>query len=487
MAEAHDPRNETWIYDEQAYSNHYYHYPYNTVVLSDLIGIRSQENNTIVINPLVPDEWDWFGAEFPYKGKDYTLIWDRDGSHYNRGSGLILFDADDNVVAQCDTLQRIQADVESCATPEQRRRANYAANGSRIPNVFGGTPYPFPWGYGSYGGATHGDKFGSDERWSLSFTNNPSRRGEAPQNAFDGQTMYDTDLWYARWTNVGSNNTDDWLAIDFGVERNIDEVKIYTWVNGTTAAPTNLTLQYISGADSPYNASANASTLQWTDISGIQYPSTYGANDVNILTFASLPMQNLRILFAQGDVVGVTEIQAWGDYDESSVNCPSQSHSANHYEAESAVIFQGTVIGSPYACDWGVAAGLNTIGIDYFVKDFGAVTRGNFSGTTSGEQWQGNAGNAYIEWFVNVDAGGQQNMTLRYANGGSDTATFDLAIDGSPQGSVDLPPTGGYSLVKGGLQLVSTFVEVDQGSHRIRLTKTDKGFAEFDYMELETA
>ena len=180
-----------------------------------------------MLNPLVPDSWDWFGCEFPYKRKDYTLLWDRDGSHYGRGAGLTLFDSSDQLLINSPSIKRLQLNVESCPSGvPKRKRANYAANGSRIPSVFGGNPLPFPWGYGSYEGATGGAKFSTDDRWSLSFINNPARRGEAPQNAFDGQVLYDQDLWFARWTNVGSYNTQDWLAVDFGVERAIHTVNI---------------------------------------------------------------------------------------------------------------------------------------------------------------------------------------------------------------------------------------------------------------------
>ena len=141
-------------------------------------------------------------------------------------------------------------------------------------------------------------------------------------------------------------------------------------------------------------------------------------------------MQNLRILFAPGDVVGVTEIEAWGDYDNANVNCPTQSSNSGalHYEAESAVIYQGSAFGSQYACDWGVVGSLNAYGSDYFVKNPSAVTRGNWSGTTTGEQWQGMTGNAYIEWFVDIKRAGAQNMTVRYANGGNITAQMPIAV-----------------------------------------------------------
>ena len=49
---------------------------------------------------------------------------------------------------------------------------------------------------------------------------------------------------------------------------------------------------------------------------------------------------------------------------------------------------------------------------------------------------------------------------------------------------MDFVSTGGYSLVRGGLRLAWTTVNVEQGSHRIRLTKGPNGLAEFDYMEL---
>ena len=71
----------------------YNHSTFCDLIISGLIGIRPQEDNVLVVNPLVPDDtWDYFCLEnVMYHGKNITVLYDRTGGRYNKGKGLMLF------------------------------------------------------------------------------------------------------------------------------------------------------------------------------------------------------------------------------------------------------------------------------------------------------------------------------------------------------------------------------------------------------------
>ena len=71
----------------------YNHSTYCDLVISGLIGIRPQESDELLINPLLPEDvWDYFCLEnVLYHGKKITVLYDKTGSKYNKGKGLMVF------------------------------------------------------------------------------------------------------------------------------------------------------------------------------------------------------------------------------------------------------------------------------------------------------------------------------------------------------------------------------------------------------------
>ena len=71
----------------------YNHSTYCDLIISGLIGIRPQEGNILTINPLLPDgEWDYFCLEnVLYHGKKITVLYDKEGTKYHKGKGLMVF------------------------------------------------------------------------------------------------------------------------------------------------------------------------------------------------------------------------------------------------------------------------------------------------------------------------------------------------------------------------------------------------------------
>jgi hypothetical protein len=71
----------------------YNHSTYCDLIISGLIGIRPQEDNVVVVNPLLPDGvWDYFCLEdLMYHGKKITVVYDKTGTKYQKGKGLMIF------------------------------------------------------------------------------------------------------------------------------------------------------------------------------------------------------------------------------------------------------------------------------------------------------------------------------------------------------------------------------------------------------------
>ncbi|HEX6960864.1 MAG TPA: glycosyl hydrolase family 65 protein, partial [Lacipirellula sp.] len=95
IGEYHDEITGEWlIKGEKAERSRYYnHSTFNDLVISGLVGIVPRADEVLVIDPLLPeDAWDWFCLDgVPYHGRTVTVAWDRDGSRYQRGTGLAVW------------------------------------------------------------------------------------------------------------------------------------------------------------------------------------------------------------------------------------------------------------------------------------------------------------------------------------------------------------------------------------------------------------
>jgi hypothetical protein len=86
----------------------YNHSTFCDLIIEGLIGLRSRSDDMVEVNPLVPvDEWDYFCLErVPYHGRMLTILWDKTGKRYGKGSGMRLL-ADGKEIAHSDTLTRV--------------------------------------------------------------------------------------------------------------------------------------------------------------------------------------------------------------------------------------------------------------------------------------------------------------------------------------------------------------------------------------------
>jgi len=183
------------------HSEHYAHSTFTDNVLTDLIGIEPQADNTFQINPLIPSSWTYFIAEnIPYHGHNITVLYDADGTRYQTGdSGLQIF-VNGQIVAVQPQIGLMKVNIPSPIMDKNYRGTerieNYAAN-------VDGFGYPMV---------------------DSSFTSIDA----SVWQVVDGRVFYDH-IPSNRWTNFASPNRVDWFSVDFGPGRSkrVSEVKLY--------------------------------------------------------------------------------------------------------------------------------------------------------------------------------------------------------------------------------------------------------------------
>ena len=277
LAEALHPDTGSFEgHDEYNHSEHYFHSGFTDLVITGLVGLKPDASDTLTIDPLAPQEWDYFALDdVPYRGQRLAVIWDRTGARYGKGAGLHVL-VDGAVIGSSKTLAKLT--VKLPPLPESKLpsamatvRMNYAVNND-------------------------GDYF---PRVIASFV--ASKTSLAKIN--DGNYWYHKDP-PNRWTCAGSPNAADWVELDFGVARRIDTVKLYFLDDEEhVVPPASYTLEAWDGQG-------------WKPIAGqSQTPEKPVGHRPNTITFPAADVQKLRVTFthAAGGKAGLTELEAWGE------------------------------------------------------------------------------------------------------------------------------------------------------------------------------
>ena len=69
----------------------YNHSTFCDLVIAGLCGVVPQADGAVVVKPLAPAAWDWWCVDgVRYHGHDLTVLFDRDGTRYGRGKGLVV-------------------------------------------------------------------------------------------------------------------------------------------------------------------------------------------------------------------------------------------------------------------------------------------------------------------------------------------------------------------------------------------------------------
>ena len=86
----------------------YNHSTFCDLVITGLIGLRPRVDESVEVNPLVPEgTWEYFCLDrIPYHGRTLTILWDKTGERYHKGKGLRVY-ADGREIAAAETLGRL--------------------------------------------------------------------------------------------------------------------------------------------------------------------------------------------------------------------------------------------------------------------------------------------------------------------------------------------------------------------------------------------
>ena len=97
-----------WLKGDQERSRYYNHSTWNDLVITGLCGLRPRADNTIEVNPLLPEgKWSYFCLDnVAYHGRTLTIVWDADGSRYHLGRGLRVY-VDGQLKGQRATLGKL--------------------------------------------------------------------------------------------------------------------------------------------------------------------------------------------------------------------------------------------------------------------------------------------------------------------------------------------------------------------------------------------
>ncbi len=93
-------------------SRWYNHSTFSDLLITGLIGLRPRDDETLELNPLLPDKtWNWFCLDgVVYHGRSLTILWDQDGEHYKHGKGLTVM-ADGKAFAHSDTFGPLKVEL----------------------------------------------------------------------------------------------------------------------------------------------------------------------------------------------------------------------------------------------------------------------------------------------------------------------------------------------------------------------------------------
>ena len=219
IAENLHPETGRWIADFPNRSEHYNHSTYNDLILNGLLGIHPQCGDELVLNPLIPDDWNYFKVDnLTYHGHTIKIMYDKTGLHYpEKRKGLNVF-VNGKIVAKNRELQSQTIRIPPAKKQKQTPGLlNYAFNNK-------GEGFP---------------------KASASFTSGE----DAVYDAIDGRLWYD-EYPRNRWTTRGSANKSEWFEVDFVEAKAINALRVSFYDNGVEVrCPENFQLEYWDGTN----------------------------------------------------------------------------------------------------------------------------------------------------------------------------------------------------------------------------------------------
>lgn len=274
IAESADPFTGSWDGSNKFYhSEHYFHSQYVNLIITGLAGLRPRADDTLEINPLIPNHWDYFALDgVEYHGHLVSLVWDREGNHYGKGKGLMIFDNGQKIDSSA-TIRRLLVPIDPAPKySKPDRMINFAVNNDNkyYPHLYASSSNP----------------------------KNPSFYAQ------DGNYWYNK-VPANRWTSEGDGRKQEWVMLDFGIERPLSRLELYFLDDGSglVKAPLKYDAQFWNG-------------WNWITIPGQQRKfATPIGHRPNSISFKEIKTSKVRIIIQpkENAAVGLTEIEAWGN------------------------------------------------------------------------------------------------------------------------------------------------------------------------------
>ena len=85
-------KNLGWREDKGGYERgkDYNHSTFCDLIISGLVGVDTSKDE-FTVSPIIPKDWDWFALyNVPFRGKTYSVIYDKYGTKFNKGKGIII-------------------------------------------------------------------------------------------------------------------------------------------------------------------------------------------------------------------------------------------------------------------------------------------------------------------------------------------------------------------------------------------------------------
>ena len=256
-------------------SHHYNHSAYNDLIITGLAGLRPRADNLLEINPLIPvettaaDSLEYFCLEnVPYHGHLVTILYDRTGRHYGRGTGVTVY-VDGLCELKSSLLGRKTIALPAPELTPATGLVDLAVN-------FAKTGFPVP---------------------SASINNAANELYQA----VDGRIWFFPNV-RNYWSNQGSTATEDWYQLDFGSMVRVGSVRLYFYGDGVKfRSPRGCAVQYWTGGG-------------WVNAERVRKsPSHPLANGENVISFSPVNTSKLRVVFAdpRRAAIALVEIKAF--------------------------------------------------------------------------------------------------------------------------------------------------------------------------------
>ncbi len=286
LAEALHPDTGSFDgHDGYNHSEHYFHSGYCDLVISGLIGVTPADDERLHLKPLAPESWDYFAIDdLVYRNRRVSVLWDRAGVRYGFGSGLTVL-VDGKKVLNVPRLEPIDVELPPSSIPttaSSQTAVNFAVNND-------GTYYP---------------------RVTASTTSPSTSIGK----------MNDGNYWYLqhppnRWTSAGLSEEHDWVQVDFGAIRTLDEVKLYflddSKIAGSdVACPASVELQ--AWIDNQWQLVGKAAIDQQPNSKSSVVLQGHRATVFPLADIQTTKL-TVKLTHQPGKRSGMTEIEAWGE------------------------------------------------------------------------------------------------------------------------------------------------------------------------------